>query len=181
MYRTLLVFILCLELIGCGGNASSPSSAAAPAPIPTTSGGTGTTSPAGSPSIVQVSARNTAAGVNIVVVAPNGTQPNIQDLGVAQMTGSASAFNTGDVIHRGSTARVVLFGPGLSSSMTVAILGPNDVQVGNVTDITADDGTPGVAFTATVAGNAALGARTVALQSTNGNMTTFTGGIEVVQ
>jgi hypothetical protein len=130
---------------------------------------------------VQVSAGNTAAGANIAVVAPSGTQANIQDLGVAPMTGTASAFNTGDVIHRGSTARVVLFGPGLTSSMTVSILGPNDIQVTNITGITADDGTPGISFTATVSGNASLGARTVAVQSTNGNMTTFTGGLEVVQ
>ena len=98
------------------------------------------------------------------------------------MTGSASAFNTGDQIHRGATQRVVLFGPGLSSGMTISILGPNDIQVSNVQGVTASDAdhTPGVTFTAAVSSNAALGARTVVLQTPAGNITTFTGGLEVV-
>jgi hypothetical protein len=118
--------------------------------------------------------------VNVAVAAPSGTQPNAQDLGVAPLSGAASAFNTGDMIHRGATMRVVLFGTGLASDMKVSILGPNDIQISNVVGVTATDGTPGLSFTAAVAGNAALGARTVVLQSTNGNMTAFTGGLEVV-
>jgi hypothetical protein len=98
---------------------------------------------------------------------------------VAGLTGSASAFNTGDVIHRGTTMRVVMFGAGLAGDMQVTILGPNDIQISNVTGITATDNTPGISFTAAVAGNAALGARTVVLQTTSGNITAFTGGLEV--
>jgi hypothetical protein len=102
------------------------------------------------------------------------------DLGVAGLTGSASAFNTGDVIHRGATMRVVMFGPGLTGDMQVTILGPNDIQISNVRGTTSTDGTPGIAFTAAVSGNAALGARTVVLQTSSGNITAFTGGLEVV-
>jgi hypothetical protein len=76
--------------------------------------------------------------------------------------------------------RVVLFGPGLTADMKVSILGPNDIQISNVMGTTATDQTPGITFTAAVAGNAALGARTVTLQSTNGNITAFSGGLEVV-
>lgn len=76
--------------------------------------------------------------------------------------------------------RVVLFGPGLTSDMKVSILGPNDIQISNVVGVTATDGTLGLSFTAAVAGNAAPGGRTVVLQSSNGNMTAFTGGLEVV-
>ena len=56
--------------------------------------------------------------------------------------------------------RVLLFGPGLNSAMQVTIAGPHDITVSNMQSITATDNTPGVAFTAAVAGNAALGART---------------------
>lgn len=130
--------------------------------------------------MVQVAAGQTASGVNISVPAPSGTPPNAVDLGVAGLTGSASAFNTGDVIHRGATMRVVMFGPGLTGDMQVTILGPNDIQISNVRGTTSTDGTPGIAFTAAVSGNAALGARTVVLQTSSGNITAFTGGLEVV-
>ncbi len=175
MYRLSLTFLIAACLIGCGGNASSRSAPSIP-----TGGSGGASGGPSSASIVQVSAAQNAAGVNISVPAPAGTPPNAEDLGVAPLSGAASAFNTGDIIHRGSSMRVVLFGPGLSGSMTVSILGPNDIQISNVAATSATDNTPGVSFTATVASNAALGARTVVLQASNGNVTTFTGGLEVV-
>jgi hypothetical protein len=156
--------------LGCGGGSSSRSSTPS-------SGGT---SSVGTPAVVQVSAGQAASGVNISVPAPSGTQPNAESLGVANLTGPGSAFNTGDVIHRGATMRVVMFGPGLTGGMQVTVLGPNDIQISNVQAITATDMTPGVSFTAAVAGNAAMGARTVVLQTTSGNMTAFTGSLEVV-
>ncbi|MGZ4831957.1 MAG: hypothetical protein ACXVZQ_03465 [Terriglobales bacterium] len=184
MYRTLLGLVFLTALIGCGGTTSSrvPSGTAT---IPTATGTSGSGAPASpappaSPSIVQVAVGQNAAGVNISVAAPNGTAPIVQDLGVAAMTGMASAFNTGDVIHRGETARIVVFGPGLNSNMQVSIVGPNDIQISNVATITASDATPGVSFTAAVASKAALGARTVVLQTSSGNLTMFTGGLEVV-
>ncbi|MGZ4834748.1 MAG: hypothetical protein ACXVZZ_03875 [Terriglobales bacterium] len=181
MYRTLLGLVFLTALIGCGGTTSSrvPSGTAT---IPTATGTSGSGAPPSpaSPSIVQVAVGQNAAGVNISVAAPNGTAPIVQDLGVAAMTGMASAFNTGDVIHRGETARIVVFGPGLNSNMQVSIVGPNDIQISNVATITASDATPGVSFTAAVASKAALGARTVVLQTSSGNLTMFTGGLEVV-
>jgi hypothetical protein len=119
--------------------------------------------------------------VDIAVVAPAATPaPNAQNLGVNPLTGQASASNTGGIIHRGASNRVVMFGPGLSSAMDIKISGPSDITVSDVRSITATDNTPGVSFTATVAGNAALGARTIYLQKTNNDITTFTGGMEVV-
>jgi len=101
-------------------------------------------------------------------------------LGVATLTGSGDAFNTGATIAQGATMRVLLFGPGLSGSMQVSITGPADITVSNVQTIKATDGTPGIAFMAAAAPNAALGGRTVVLQTANGDVTTFTGGLEVV-
>jgi hypothetical protein len=134
------------------------------------------------PAVVQVTAGQGASGVNITVPPPSGTPPNVEDLGVAGLTGTASAFNTGDAIHRGATMRVVMFGAGLSGDMQVTIQGPNDIQISDVRGVTSSDpsNTPGIIFTAFVAGNAALGARTVVLQASNGNITAFTGGLEVV-
>ncbi len=177
MYRTLVVSLfvpLLAVLLGCGGTVASRT----PSPTPSAPAAPGA-APA-SPSIVQVSAGNTAAGVNITVPAPVGTNPNAQDLGVAALTGPASAFNTGDIIHRGATMRIVVFGPGLSSDMQISILGPSDIQFGNIAGTMSTDNTPGISFTASVSPSAALGARTVVLQSPNGNVTTFTGGLEVV-
>jgi hypothetical protein len=76
--------------------------------------------------------------------------------------------------------RVILFGPGLNGQMQVNIAGPADITVSSITGIQATDNTPGISFMATAKPNAALGARTVFLQNTNGDVTTFTGGLEVV-
>lgn len=96
------------------------------------------------------------------------------------MTGSGSAYNTGDAIHVGQTARVLLFGPGLDGSMQVKIVGAPGITVSGITSIKATDNTPGISFVATVAPNAAPGGRTVWLQTAQGDVTTFTSGLEVV-
>ncbi len=175
--KTSAVLLFVVFLIGCGGNAVSPV-AGTSSPAPTASGGS--VAPA-APNIVSVAAGQTAASIDIAVSAPAGSPaPNAQNLGVAQLTGPGSATNTGDVIHRGETARVLLFGPGLSGDMQVTIRGTADILVSDVHAITSTTNTPGVAFTAQVTSDATLGARTVVLQSPKGDITTFTGGLEVV-
>ena len=76
--------------------------------------------------------------------------------------------------------KVLIFGPGLDGSMNVTISGPADIVISNIRSITATDKTPGVAFDAAVSPVAALGARTVTLRATNDDITTFTGGLEVI-
>ncbi len=133
------------------------------------------------PTVVSVAAGQTASGINITVATPaSSPPPNAEVLGTAGLTGTAQAFNTGATITRGTTQRVLLFGPGLSGSMQISVTGPADITVSSPVSIKATDNTPGIAFSATVAGNAALGCRTVVLQATNGDITTFTGGLEVV-
>jgi hypothetical protein len=95
------------------------------------------------------------------------------------LTGSGSAYNTGDIIHRGQTARVLLFGTALSGDMQVVIRGPSDIAVSQIVSIQSTNNTPGLSFVATVSPTAALGARTVVLQTAQGDVTTFTGGLEV--
>jgi len=73
-----------------------------------------------------------------------------------------------------------LFGPGLSGSMTVSLSGPADIAISNIQSITSTTNVPGISFTAAVGSTAALGARTVVLQATNNDITTFAGGLEVV-
>ena len=180
MYRTLTVLFLTAALLGCGGNASSPGPSTAP-PVSSNNPPPGSGSPASSPNIVQLAAGQTAAGADITVTASSSsTALNARNLGVAPQTGQASASNTGATIHRGSTMRVLLFGSGLGADTQVSIRGPNDIQVSPVTAITATDNVPGISFLATVASDAALGCRTVALQNAKGDITTFTGGLEVV-
>jgi len=186
MYRlinspgSLLAIVASLALLtACGGNVASAAPATPPSSTPPSSA-SGPAAPVNPPAVVNVAAGQTSAGVSITVGPPaSATPPNAQDLGVAALSGGASAFNTGDTIARGATQRVVLFGPGLSSDMQVTVRGPNDITVSSTSAITATDTTPGISFIATVSPSAALGARTVVLQATNGDITTFTGGLEV--
>lgn len=177
-----LSIVLVFSLLGCGGVKSTANGGTAnlPSSGAPTSGGS-----VSSPIIVQVGSGSTVAGISISVPAPAAsTAPNAQVLGVFAGTGTASASNTGDLIHRGETATVLLFGPGLDGSMQVTIGGPDDVQISNVHSITstaASGSVPGVAFTAVVNGNAALGARTVFLKNSQNDITAFAGGLEVVQ
>jgi hypothetical protein len=131
--------------------------------------------------VVNVAGGLTQAGVNIDVSSPASTPtPNAESLGVTQVGEGGSAFNTGATIRRGTTRRVIMFGAGLEGSMKVSIRGPNDITVQNVTSITSQAGTPGVAFEAVVSSGAALGARTVVLQAGDNDVTVFAGGLEVV-
>ena len=168
--------LLCL-MPACGGGSSSSTTGGGGG----TSGGGGGTGAVNPPVVVTVAAGQKVTGINVSVATPTGTAPNAEDLGVAASLSGASAANTGASIAQGTTMSVLLFGPGLGGSMQVSVLGPPDITLSNVQGITASDGTPGVAFTATVAGNAALGGRTVVLEDSNNNVTTFTGGLEVVQ
>ncbi len=154
--------------LGCsnGGNNSSPGPGSGGGPVTT-------------PSTVTVSANQTATGVNIAVVSPaSSSAPNVVALG----TDGTNAFSTGGTVNRGGSATIVAFGAGLSSSMQISFSGPNDITMGTVQNIVADDPahTPGVSFPITVGSNAALGARTLIMQSTNNDITTFTGGLEVL-
>ncbi len=168
-----------MVLAGCGG-VSKSSANAGPANLPTSGPAPGAGAPVSPPIVVQVASGTTVSGIGITVPAPAAsTAPNAQVLGVSTGAGG-SAFNTGDVIHRGETASVLLFGPGLDGSMTVTIGGPNDISITNVHSISSTTGTTGIAFTAAVSGNAALGARTVFLQNTQNDITAFSGGLEVV-
>lgn len=180
MWRLGISIAFCLLLAGCGGRSSSntTSNGGTNNPAPTNSGGGVTLN---APTVVDVGQGQTASGVDIAVAAPTASPaPNAQNLGVNTPTGRASASNTGGVIHRGASMRIILFGPGLNGQMKVTIGGPGDITVSNVAGITATDNTPGLAFTALAGGNAALGARTVFLQNTSGDVTTFTGSLEVV-
>jgi hypothetical protein len=183
VWRLGLLLIICFFLNACGGGSSSPAPAA-----PTS--GQSTSNPAPTPEAggqlkapipVDVSHGTSATGIDIAVAGPVASPaPNAQDLGANPTTGRQAASNTGGIIHRGGTMRVILFGPGLNGQMQVRIAGPSDVTVASVSAIQATDNTPGIAFMATASGNAALGARTVFLQNTSGDVTSFTGGLEVV-
>jgi len=185
--RLALALVVSVLLTGCGGrgmvsagnatSASAPNSPAPVAPAPTP------TSPSGSPSPtpVNLAAGQAQTGVDIAVAPPSSSPSlNAQDLGVNSTSGLGMASNTGGSIHRGSTMRVLLFGSGLSSNMKITIAGPQDISISNVQGIHATDNTPGLAFTATASASASLGARTVFLQSTNGDVTSFAGGLEVI-
>ena len=83
-------------------------------------------------------------------------------------------------MSRSSNPTIILFGHGLTGDMKIYITGPDDIAVSNIQSVTAMDGTPGLTFTAAIASDAALGARTVVLQSSKDDITAYAGGLEVV-
>lgn len=180
--RLVALLSLVALLLGCGGGGTTPR-AADPNPNNSggsTNGGNGATSLA-VPLVVTVAQGQTVAGIDIAVPAPSASPaPNAQNLGVNPTSGPASASNTGGTIHRGASNRILLFGPGLTAGMTVRISGPSDIAVSNISGVQATDNTPGLAFIATANPNAALGARTVYLVNGSGDVTAFTGSLEVV-
>lgn len=172
---------LILVLSGCGGSDSSPAPSNPSAPPPANGGGGGATSPVTEARIVSVGPGQTVSGIDIAVSSPaNSAGVNAENLGVTELNGSGSARNTGATIRRGTTMRVILFGRALHGGLNVTILGPNDISVSNIRSITSQTGKSGIAFDASVAANATLGARTVVLRDTNSDISTFTGGLEVI-
>ena len=185
MSRSWAPLLLSLTLIaGCGGGGSStptntssntPTPAPTPVPTPTPS------QPAADPVVVSVGAGQQVGGIDINVTSPaNSSGANAEMLGVSDLNAGGFATNTGSMVHRGTSMKVIMFGRGLSGALQVSVLGPKDVSVSNVRGITSTSGKDGVAFDVSVSGNAALGARTVMLKDTNGDVTTFTGGLEIV-
>ena len=183
----ILVLLLCLSLLaGCGGPAGCPGGVFVTGGCATSNGGGGGNLGQGgggggavlAPVPVAVVANQTAIA-NIAVVAPvSGTPPNVQAVGVDS---NGFAFATGGTATQGEAAGIVtLFGPGITSGMNVSFSGPADITVTNTHTVTATDGTPGLQFNIAVASTAALGARTLILQNSSNDITTFTGGIEII-
>ena len=162
---------------GCAGSSSSNSGTP---PTPTPPPGT-TSSQINPPVVIGLAPGQAASGADIIVpLATASPAPNALVLGVSS-GGGGTAFNTGATIARGATKMILMFGPGLSAGVQISISGPPDIAISRLQSITSTKGTPGVAFQAVVDPNAALGARTVLLQNTKNDITTFTGGLEVTQ
>jgi hypothetical protein len=145
------------------------------------------TSPPAPPVVVQAG----ATGVDIVVPGASATPANAQFLGTVPpgATGQVTLFSTGDVVHLGTTPTVLIAGPGINGSATtgtpvstVRISGPGDITILGQAGLKDANNNPtsGVAIQLNVPANAVLGPRTVFIVTGN-DMTTFTGGLEVVQ
>lgn len=200
MLRLISLISICALLAGCGSGSAANSSGRSITGAGTGgsggavggggSGGTGSGSGGGggstapsTPSVVSVSANQITSGVDIAVVAPTGTNPNAIALGTMPAGAtSGSSSNTGGSIAQGSTMTVLMFGTGLSASMKIGISGPSDLTVSNPVSIQSKDNPPipGLAFTLAATPSASLGSRTVILQDTSNNVTTFTGGLQVI-
>jgi hypothetical protein len=177
--RPLLLVIILLPLAlwtACGGGGGSNSEGN---PVPGGGGGNGGGGGVNPPTIVSVSAGQAVLGVNISVAAQaSSPTPNVTAAGAD----GKSAFSGGDVMHQNSVATIIVFGPGLNTSMKASFSGPGDIAIGPLQSVTFEGpkAPPGLRFTATVASNAALGARTLVLQDTKNDITTFSGALEVV-
>lgn len=171
-----------LLLLSCGGGGSTkPTTPTTTTTSPSTCN-TGAAVSVGTQTIVGVAGAN-VNGVDINVGPPQ-TCPaaNAEVLGVADLSATKlSATNTGAQIKAGSTKIVILFGKGLNNVSQVSIGGqPGDFTITNFSTVTATDGTPGVQFNVFVSPTAALGARSVILRTAANDVTTFTGGLEVI-
>ncbi len=178
-----VVALVCL-ICGCSGTLSqsavdagapsapnpAPPTPAPPAPAPLTDA-----------HVVTVSSGQSVTGIDINVSTPaDSPTPNAEMLGVVPLGNGGRASNVGDVIHRGAKMTILMFGPGLNAALSATISGPPDITISNLQGITSVDGDSGVSFDVIVASDAALGARTVRLRSPHDDMTTFTGGLEVL-
>jgi hypothetical protein len=173
LFGFVVLFTAIVMMSGCGTSAHSASNNNSNPVTPPSTGGVN------APTVVNLAGGQAASGMDIAVSLPaSSPPPNAQALG-ATTSSAGSANNTGTIVSRGSTVTVLLFGPGLSSSMQVSISGPSDIGISQIRGVQSTTGIPGIAFQAAIASNAALGARTVILQATNGDVTTFTGGLEI--
>jgi hypothetical protein len=184
-----LVLLACGLLAACGNGAAANNTATSSSSGRVTNESNSNSLPSQPPSAtlsevpapVNVGSGQEVSGVNITVAPAASTNPpSAEDLGVNPVHGLGMAANTGGSIRRGSTMRILLFGPGLNARMKVTVAGHSDITIGNLQGITATDNTPGIAFMASVSPNAELGARTIFLKSDNGDQTAFAGGLEVV-
>ena len=129
--------------------------------------------------MVPVCAGATQTGIDLTVPPPASSPVlNAQVLGVGN-----SAANTGAQIHQGQSSGVFVCGTGISGDIQVNISGPADITAGTPQLITCTDGSSqslGIEFLVSVSSSAALGGRTVLLTNSQQDMTTFTGGLEVI-
>jgi hypothetical protein len=144
--------------------------------------GGGGSGPIASATPVTVTPGQNTSGVDIAVVTPaSNPTPNAFFIGTGDLAAGIPVFNVGTTITQGSTTTVALLGTGLTGNIQVGISGPTDITVSNIQATAGQSGLPdSVTFTAVVDGSAALGARTVVLQDANNDITTFTGGLEVI-
>jgi hypothetical protein len=174
MSKPMFAFVLLLCAVfwtACGGGSSNNSGGGS-----TGGGGTGGGA-VNPPVVVSVSGTQSPFGINIVVPAPaSSPTPNATLVGADGI----NAFSSGDVLHRNSTATVIIAGTGLNTSMIASLSGPADITIGPLQSITFTNNSKGLSFSATVSANAALGARTLILQDAKNDITTFAGGLEVV-
>jgi hypothetical protein len=173
------VILAALTWSACGGGGGSSSTSNLVTPPGTGGGSSNTGGAIVDPTLVTPAPGGTVSGVDIIV--PSGASAlNVTVLGTADPGASGgTASSTGDVIHQGSTRRVLIFGTGLSAADVITISGPGDITITGQQSITSTSGKSGLQFLATVDPNAALGARTVRIRNGN-NISTFTGGLEVV-
>lgn len=175
MLKPTFAFVLLLSAVSwtaCGGGSSNNSGGGN-----TGGGGTGGGT-VNAPVVVSVSGTQSPTGINIVVPAPvSSPTPNATLVGAD----GVHAFSSGDVLRRNTTATVIIAGTGLNTSMKASFSGPADISIGPLQSVTFQGGKgTGVSFPATIAPNAALGARTLILQDAKNDITTFAGGLEVV-
>jgi hypothetical protein len=183
-----LVGLSLVGLLGVGGcgrglqnNLSTTTTSSSPVPTAGSPAASSAQPPASGGDIsndntIAVTAGSDTSGIDIAVSPAAGTE-NAIALGKAS---DGFAANTGTTVHLASTNTILLFGPGLSGSMSVIVSGPNDIGISNLRSTQAKDGTPGIAFDAVIGGSSAVGARSVFLKAANNDITAFTGGLEVL-
>lgn len=179
-YSAVVAVLLLVFSAGCGGGGGSSAGKGAASSAGPSIGG-----PVNAPVIVTVLGGGRTSGIDIQPPAPaSSPAPNAQFLGTRVGPGTITASNTGATIQRNIPTQVVLFGPGLTSTMTITFGGPSaDISITSPIQAVTSTGSnpvPGVLFTVLVSPTATLGARSVILRAANNDITTFTGGLEIV-
>lgn len=189
MHRLSLAVILSAFLVSCGGGSSGGGNTSS-------GGGTGGGGSTVPPGPVAVTSGGSFIGVNITLPAPVASPAlNATMIGAAVPASSGSTSitltNAPAVIHLSSVPTsganagqmiVALLGNGMTTGTTslissVTLSGPNDITIGTPAALT---GGGGIGFRITLGGSAATGARTVFLKNAQGDITAYTGGLEIL-
>lgn len=190
-----VVFLSLLLLAACGGgggNRTTPGGGGNPGgggtPATCSSSATGATA-------VNVTSGSTASGTNICLPSPASSPSlNAKMIGAAVPAGSGSTSitltNAPAVIRLGALPAsgqmvIALTGDGITTSgasptlqvTSVTLSGPSDITVGTPSALQSGGG---LGFRITLGGSTATGARTIYLKNAQGDITAYSGGLEIL-
>jgi hypothetical protein len=133
-------------------------------------------------STVPATAGQITTGVDVNLQTFNNPTLGVIALGTCDnVSGSCTAGASGAQVKQGATATLFLVGTGIVTGDSFAVSGNSaDIVISNIQFTKADSGEPAATFDIAVSAGAPVGMRNLMVFNTNGEMTAFVGGLEIV-